>query len=95
MNAPRNRTKLQNRQLNQSLEAAEWREKKDREVKKLRGKQSEILFDLGKLVFGGVIVGGVFEKPEFPIALYLSGISTFIILMLWGYYLYVKSIKER
>ena len=86
---------MQNRQLNKSLQAVERSEKLERERKKLREKQSEILFDLGKLVFGGVIVGGVFEKPEMPIALYLSGLFAFIILMLWGYYLYAKSIKEK
>ena len=94
MNAIRNRQKEANRQLQQSLSAAEILSKRKKKTKALREKQSEILIDLGKLVFGGVIVGGVFEHPEMPLFYYCTGVLAFVILLLWGIYIYNNSLND-
>ena len=94
MSANRNRTKVQNRQLNKELEAADFALKRARVRKALNGKRSEILINLATLVFGGAIIGGVFQENDAPIYLYFTAVVAFAILLKWGMYYFKKSIKE-
>ena len=57
-------------------------------------KISDVLFDIGKLVFGGVLIGGLFESFEHPIWLYVIGSIVFIGLMSYGTILFKKGIKK-
>lgn len=63
-----------------------------RQKKDLR--YADIFTNLANLVFGGIIIGGVFEKMEHPIWLYLIGISVFLLLMRIGNKYYSRGIKE-
>ena len=94
MNSARNKIREQNRQLNKSLESAERTAKLKKEKKSLWAKQSEILFNLAALVFGGAIIGGVFQETQVTIFAYISGVFAFAILIWWGFYLFKKSIRE-
>ena len=94
MNASRNKNKEANKQQHQTLAAAEAIVKRKKKTKALREKKGDILIDLGKLVFGGVIVGGVFEHPEMPIFYYVMGVLAFVSLLLWGIYIYDKSLND-
>ena len=50
---------------------------------------------MGKLVFGGVIIGGVFEEVAYPEYLFSIGIIGFIFLMWIGTIYFNKGIKEQ
>jgi len=56
---------------------------------------AEVFTDLAKLVFGGIIIGGVFEDMEHPIYLYVIGIVGFLFLLSIGTKYYNKGIKEK
>lgn len=51
-------------------------------------KASDITFDLAKLVFGGVLIGGIFESVANPFLLYTAGFLIFSLLMFLGYILF-------
>ena len=94
MTARRNKSKSQNRQLHRDLETAEKFAKQLREQRKLSGKKSEVLINLATLVFGGAIIGGIFQENVASVHLYLAAVMAFTILLWWGLYLYKQSIKE-
>lgn len=58
-------------------------------------KASDITFDLGKLVFGGVLIGGLFESVTNPFLLYTAGFIIFSLLMLLGYILFKIGNNKR
>ena len=58
-------------------------------------KASDIVFDLGKLVFGGVLVGGLFETVANPFLLYTVGFIIFLLLMLLGYILFKLGVHQN
>lgn len=60
----------------------------DKEKKSFYPKASDISFDLGKLVFGGVLIAGLFENVQNPFLLYTAGFIIFALLMLLGYILF-------
>ena len=41
-----------------------------------------------RLVFGGVILGGIFEDVENPVEFYLMGVAAFVMLVIIGYVFY-------
>ena len=49
---------------------------------------------MAKLIFAGVILGGVFEKVENPMLLYGAGTSALIILLIMGYYFFKQALKK-
>ena len=51
-------------------------------------KASDITFDLAKLVFGGALIGGIFENVANPFLLYTAGFLIFSLLMFLGYILF-------
>ena len=56
---------------------------------------AEISTNLANLVFGGIIIGGIFEEMQHPFYLYSMGIALFVVLILLGNYYYDKGIKEN
>lgn len=59
-------------------------------------KASDIIFDLGKLVFGGVLIGGLFESVENRFLLYTAGFIIFFLFMVFGYILFkIGNNKKR
>jgi uncharacterized protein YacL len=94
MNASRNRVKVQNRELNSQLQASEEAARKLREKRKVEGKVSEILLNTGGLVFGGVVIGVIFQDTKYQFLVMCLGMMTFIVLILLGLNMYKRSIKE-
>ena len=50
----------------------------------------DTLLDLGKLIFGGVILAGIFESEISKFALVAGGFVLFTVLLLAGIYLITK-----
>ena len=95
MSNRREKAKAPTVQLNKQLVAAEESARIFRENSKKNLRYAEVFTDLAKLVFGGVIIGGVFEEMEHPIYLYTIGILGFLFLMWIGTMYYNKGIKEK
>ena len=95
MSTRRERAKAPNVQLNKQLAAAEESARIFRENSKKNLRYAEVFTDLAKLVFGGVIIGGVFEEMDHPIYLYTIGIMGFLFLMWIGTMYYNKGIKVQ
>ena len=53
--------------------------------KKVNDWAGDLFTDMAKLVFAGVILGGVFEKVENPILLYGAGFTFLAVFLLIGY----------
>ena len=51
---------------------------------------SDILIDLGKLVFGGIIIAGIFESEFNRLAIISAGLACFAVMMTAGIYLAIK-----
>ncbi|MBQ8989539.1 MAG: hypothetical protein IJ067_07595 [Prevotella sp.] len=94
MSKRRERAKAQTAQLNQQLVIAKEKRNQIYEQKQFDLKIADVLFDFGKLVFGGVLIGGLFEDFEHPYWLYAIGISALVILMRLGIRFYKKGIKK-
>lgn len=95
MSTRRGKAKAKTCQLNKQLMAAEVAAKIFRENCKKNLRIASILTDMGKLVFGGVIIGGVFEEVAYPEYLFSIGIVGFIFLMWIGTIYFNKGIKEQ
>jgi hypothetical protein len=50
---------------------------------------------LAKLVFGGVIIGGIFEEMKHPVYLYAIGIVVFLLLIRIGNIYFKRGINEK
>jgi hypothetical protein len=94
MSTRREKAKETKAQLNKQLVAGEKVLKLARERQKKDLRYADIFTNLANLVFGGIIIGGVFENMEHPIYLYLIGFSVFFILIWLGNVYYNKGIKE-
>lgn len=94
MNTRKDKIKEQNKLLSKSLDAAERSNKRRKQKRTLQGKFGEVLIDLGKLLFGGVIVSGLFVNTAMPLFLYIAGVVAFAATMSWGFYIYNKSLME-
>ena len=98
MSTRRERAKAPSVQLNKQLLAAEESAQaisRKREIERnLNLWKSELFTDMAKLVFAGVILGGVFEKVENPILLYGSGFSFLAIFLLMGYLFLKRALKK-
>ncbi len=95
MSTRRERAKEPIAKLNKQLIAADEATKIYRENCKKNLRFADILTDMGKLVFGGVIIGGLFEKVEYPEYLFPIGIFGFVLLMWIGTVYFNKGIKEK
>ena len=98
MSTRRERAKASSVQLNKQLLAAEESAQainRKREIERnLNLWKSELFTDMAKLVFAGVILGGVFEKVENPILLYGSGFSFLAIFLLMGDLFLKRALKK-
>ena len=98
MSTRRERAKAPATKLNKQLVAAEeatCAADKKRQVERFLGLwRSELFTDMAKLIFAGVILGGVFEKVENPMLLYGAGTSALIILLIMGYYFLKQALKK-
>ena len=98
MSTRRERAKALATKLNKQLVAAEeatCAADKKRQVERSLGLwRSELFTDMAKLIFAGVILGGVFEKVENPMLLYGAGTSALIILLIMGYYFLKQALKK-
>ena len=56
---------------------------------------ADIYTDLAKLVFGGIIIGGVFEEMKHPVYLYAIGIVVFLLLIRIGNKYFKRGINEK
>ena len=95
MTTRRERAKAPVSQLNKQLADAEITARIFRENRKKNLRYAEVFTDLAKLVFGGVIIGGIFEEMSHPIYLFAIGIFGFLLLMWIGTIYYNKGIKEK
>ena len=93
MNARRERLKQQRAQLNTQLDAMHYAESEKSRRQKLDVWKSDVLTDLAKLIFAGVIIGGIFEQVDSPFILYSAGIIGFAISLTLGYVYYKRGIK--
>ena len=94
MNARRDKHKRQQTQLNSQLEAIDAiKQRRWRELK-LDQWKSDVLTDLAKLIFAGVIIGGVFEQIDNPLPLYIVGILGFAITLTLGFVYFKRSLNK-
>ena len=94
MSTRRERAKVPTARLNKQLKEMDGARKIHSENQKRNLRYADIFTDLAKLVFGGVIIGGIFENMNYPILLYSIGFGVFLILIWIGNLYYNKGIKE-
>ncbi len=94
MGTRRERAKAPNVQLNKQLVAAEEAAKLQRASCKRNQRKSEFYTDLAKLVFAGIIIGGLFESTKYSLLLYIGGIVGFFIFIRLGNKYFEQSLKE-
>ena len=93
MSTRRERTKQSNVQQNRQLKEIEAARIRDIKERNLNLWKSRFLMDLTKLVFAGVLIGGIFQPVPHPVLLYLCGIVLFTTFLLVGYRYYKSAIK--
>lgn len=81
-------------QLNKQLEAV-GEDKKNELIRKrcLYKKMGDHFITLGNLVFGGVLIGGLFEETDSPMLLNVIGTISCVFLFYLGYHYSNKSFK--
>ena len=94
MSARRERAKEPTAKLNKHLAEMDVLKRIHSENKKKNLRYADIFTNLANLVFGGIIIGGVFENMEHPVYLYLIGFSVFFILIWLGNVYFNKGVKE-
>ena len=98
MSTRRERAKAPTTKLNKQLVAAEeavCAANKKRQIERELGLwRSELFTDMAKLIFAGVILGGIFEKVENPMLLYGAGTSALVVLLIMGYLFMKQALKK-
>ncbi|MBQ9650380.1 MAG: hypothetical protein IJV25_08165 [Prevotella sp.] len=94
MSTRRERAKEPAARLNRQLAEMDVTKKIHLENQKKNLRYADIFTNLANLVFGGIIIGGVFENMKHPFYLYSIGFSVFFILIWLGNVYYNKGIKE-
>lgn len=61
--------------------------------KKVYLKMSDLFFDLGKLVFAGIILTGIVNMDVNSVALFAIGGIVTLILIVAGYLFFIRSLK--
>jgi len=69
--------------------------KKPKKQTDFRENAGKILIDLGKLVFGGIIIGGILRGSIPPVILIASGFVAAMIFFIIGLYWTVKEKQEN
>ena len=94
MTSRRDKTKENRSQLYRQNEEFEMEEQRKEEVRKLLLWKSELMTDVGKLVFAGAVIGGIFEDMSHPWLILGGGTSAVAALFYFGYWFYKKSIRR-
>ncbi len=79
--------------LNKQLAEMEYARKQKSIERSLNLWKSKFLTDLTKLVFAGVLIGGIFQPVSYPVLLYAGGIALFATFLFVGYRYYKRAIK--
>ena len=93
MSTRRERAKAPNSQLNKQLADMEEARRQNSIKRSLYLWKSKFLTDLTKLVFAGVLIGGIFQPVSYPVLLYAGGLVIFAAFLLTGYGYYKRAIK--
>lgn len=93
MSTRRERAKAPAAQLNRQLDEMEYARKQNSIERSLYLWKSKFLTDLTKLVFAGVLIGGIFQPVSYPVLLYVGGTALFATFLLVGYRYYKRAIK--
>ena len=94
MSTRRERSKEPIAKRNKLLAEMEEAKKQASYEKSLYLWKSKFLTDLTKMVFAGVLIGGVFQPVSYPILLYAGGTALFATFLFVGYKYYKRAIKK-
>ena len=93
MSTRRERAKEPTAKQNKQLADLEFTKKQNSIERSLYLWKSKFLMDLTKLVFAGVLIGGIFQPVSYPVLLYVGGTALFATFLLVGYRYYKRAIK--
>ncbi len=94
MSTRRERAKAPNSQLNRQLADMVEARRQNSIKRSLYLWKIKFLTDLTKLVFAGVLIGGIFQPVSYPILLYAGGSAIFAAFLLTGYGYYKRAINK-
>lgn len=83
MTSRRDKIKQNRSQLYRQNEELEMDEQRKEEARKLLLWKSEFLTDIGKLIFAGAIIGGLFEQTSYPLLTFGGGTAVVASLFYW------------
>ena len=92
MTSRRDKQKQQRSQLYRQIEETEQERDRVEKEKKLLLWKSSIYTDTAKLVFAGVLLGGIFEDVSRPYLVFGSGVCVFLLCLYMGYRFYKRGI---
>ena len=93
MSSRRERAKEPTAKQNKQLAELEFIRKQNSIERSLYLWKSKFLMDLTKLVFAGVLIGGIFQPVSYPVLLYVGGTALFATFLLVGYRYYKRAIR--
>ena len=93
MSTRRERAKEPTAKQNKQLADLEFTRKQNSIERSLYLWKSKFLMDLTKLVFAGVLIGGIFQPVSYPVLLYVGGTALFATFLLVGYRYYKRAIR--
>ena len=94
MSTRRERAKEPTVKLNKQLAEMAEKAKAIEKARKRNMRKADFFEDLSKLVFGGALIGGIFENVGNPILLYTVGGSIFFLLVWYGNRYFEQGIKD-
>lgn len=94
MSTRRERAKEPIAKRNKLLAVMEESERQTSIEKSLYLWKSKFLTDLTKLVFAGVLIGGIFQPVSYPILLYAGGTVLFATFLFVGYRYYKRALNK-
>jgi hypothetical protein len=95
MSTRRERAKEPSAKLNKQLAELEDRRKLEFFERNIYLWKSEMATDLAKLIFAGVVIGGIYQQQiDFKSLWQTGGFAMFIVSLVVGYYYYKRGIKS-
>ena len=95
MSTKRERAKEPYAKLNKQLAELEDRRKLEFFERNIYLWKSEMATDLAKLIFAGVVIGGIYQQQiDFKSLWQTGGFAMFIVSLVVGYYYYKRGIKS-
>ena len=92
MTSKRDKIKQNRSQLYRQNEELEMEAKRKRTEKKLLLWKGNVLTDISKLVFAGVVIGSIFSKDPSWTLIFGIGFAVFMFLLYFGYRYYKRGI---